>query len=83
MSTIKLVTEVPGPNSVALVARRDAAVSRGSARLTGIAVAKGDGATVTDVDGNTFLDFAGGIGTLAVGHARQRWSMPSVTRQGV
>ena len=69
MSTIKLVTEVPGPNSVALVARRDAAVSRGSARLTGIAVASGDGATVTDVDGNTFLDFAGGIGTLAVGHA--------------
>ena len=69
MSTIKLVTEVPGPNSVALVARRDAVVSRGSARLTGIAVASGDGATVTDVDGNTFLDFAGGIGTLAVGHA--------------
>ncbi len=26
------------------------------------------GATVTDVDGNTLLDFAGGIGTLAVGH---------------
>lgn len=69
MSTIKLVTEVPGPNSTALVARRDAAVSRGCARLTGIAVASGDGAAVTDVDGNTFLDFAGGIGTLAVGHA--------------
>ena len=68
MSTIKLVTAVPGPNSMALVARRDAAVSRGSARLTGIAVASGDGAAVTDVDGNTFLDFAGGIGTLAAGH---------------
>lgn len=68
MSTIKLVTAVPGPNSMALVARRDAAVSRGCARLTGIAVASGDGAAVTDVDGNTFLDFAGGIGTLAAGH---------------
>ena len=68
MASIELKTEIPGPASRALVARRDAAVSRGAPRLTGIAVARGDGATVTDVDGNTFLDFAGGIGTLAVGH---------------
>ena len=32
-------------------------------------MASGDGATVTDVDGNTYIDFAGGIGTLAVGHS--------------
>ncbi|MCG6965135.1 MAG: 4-aminobutyrate--2-oxoglutarate transaminase [Chromatiaceae bacterium] len=68
MPSIKLVTEIPGPNSVALVARRDAAVARGAARLTDIAVASGSGALVTDVDGNSYIDFAGGIGTLAVGH---------------
>ena len=54
-----------------MVARRDAAIARGAARLTAVAIASGKGATVTDVDGNTFIDFAGGIGTLAVGHAPQ------------
>ena len=68
MSSIKLVTEIPGPNSLAMVARRDAAITRGAGRLTPIAVTSGTGATVTDVDGNTFIDFAGGIGTLALGH---------------
>ncbi|MCB1954586.1 MAG: 4-aminobutyrate--2-oxoglutarate transaminase [Rhodocyclaceae bacterium] len=61
-------TEVPGPESRKLVARREAAVSRGAAYLTQLAVVSGHGATVTDADGNTLLDFAGGIGTLAVGH---------------
>lgn len=69
MASIRLVTEVPGPLSRAVLARRDAAVSRGATRLTPLAVASGNGATVTDVDGNTLLDFAGGIGTLALGHA--------------
>ncbi|MFO7322121.1 MAG: 4-aminobutyrate--2-oxoglutarate transaminase [Chloroflexota bacterium] len=68
MPTINLVTEIPGPNSKALVARREAASPRGAAKLTPIAVAKAHGAAVTDVDGNTLLDFAGGIGVLAVGH---------------
>lgn len=68
MGTIKLVTALPGPNSQALVARREAATPRGAAKLTPVAIVKGEGAAVTDADGNTFLDFAGGIGTLAVGH---------------
>jgi 4-aminobutyrate aminotransferase/(S)-3-amino-2-methylpropionate transaminase len=68
MPTIHLVTEVPGPHSLALAARRDAAAARGAAKLTQIAVAHAQGAAVTDVDGNTLLDFAGGIGVLAVGH---------------
>ncbi len=65
---IRLVTEIPGPKSRALVARRDAAVPRGAARLTPIAIERAHGALVTDLDGNQLLDFAGGIGTLAVGH---------------
>ena len=68
MATINLVTEVPGPKSLEIVARREAASSRGAAKLTQLAVESASGAAVTDVDGNTFLDFAGGIGVLAVGH---------------
>lgn len=67
-AAIHLVTEVPGPKSRELVARREAAMAPGAAKLTPLAVAHAHGARVTDVDGNTFLDFAGGIGTLAVGH---------------
>jgi len=65
---IRIVTEVPGPRSRALAARRDAAGARGAARLTDVAVEHAHGAYVTDVDGNRLLDFAGGIGMLAVGH---------------
>lgn len=68
MPTINLVTEIPGPKSQAIVARREAATPRGAAKLTPVAIEKAEGAALTDVDGNTFLDFAGGIGVLAVGH---------------
>jgi len=67
-SGIRLLTEVPGPNSRALAARRDASGARGAARLTDVAVANAHGAYVTDADGNRLLDFAGGIGVLAIGH---------------
>ena len=68
MPTIQLKTEIPGPNSRALVARREAATAQGAAKLTQIAIESARGAVVTDVDGNQLLDFAGGIGVLAVGH---------------
>jgi 4-aminobutyrate aminotransferase/(S)-3-amino-2-methylpropionate transaminase len=68
MPTIRLVTEVPGPRSREIIARREAATARGASKLTPLAVAHAHGAAVTDVDGNTFLDFAGGIGMLAAGH---------------
>jgi 4-aminobutyrate aminotransferase / (S)-3-amino-2-methylpropionate transaminase / 5-aminovalerate transaminase len=68
MSVINLVTELPGPRSREIVARREAAISRGVGKLTPIAVQRASGAVVTDVDGNTLIDFAGGIGMFAVGH---------------
>ncbi len=68
MGTINLVIDIPGPKSQAIVARREAAVSRGAGKLTPIAIAHAQGAAVTDVDGNTLIDLAGGIGALAVGH---------------
>jgi 4-aminobutyrate aminotransferase/(S)-3-amino-2-methylpropionate transaminase len=68
MGLINLVTEVPGPKSLALVARREAATARGASKLTQLGVERAAGAAVLDIDGNTLLDFAGGIGVLAVGH---------------
>lgn len=65
---IHLQTEIPGPRSRALIARREAASPPGAAKLTPIAIESAHGAIVTDVDGNRFIDLAGGIGTLAVGH---------------
>ncbi len=68
MPVIKLVTSIPGPKSQAVVRRRQTAIAQGNAFLTPIAVERAHGAAVTDADGNTLLDFAGGIGTLAIGH---------------
>jgi 4-aminobutyrate aminotransferase/(S)-3-amino-2-methylpropionate transaminase len=68
MPTINLLTDIPGPKSRQLVARREAATPRGAAKLTPVAITHAEGAAVTDADGNTFIDLAGGIGALAVGH---------------
>src|SRR6202171_733872 len=68
MKTIQIRTEIPGPRSRALMSRREAAVPRGPFRATPIFVASADGATIEDVDGNRYIDFAGGIGCLNVGH---------------
>jgi 4-aminobutyrate aminotransferase / (S)-3-amino-2-methylpropionate transaminase / 5-aminovalerate transaminase len=54
------------------MARRDAAIPRGPANATPIFAARADGATIEDVDGNLFLDFAGGIGCLNIGHRSPR-----------
>jgi 4-aminobutyrate aminotransferase/(S)-3-amino-2-methylpropionate transaminase len=67
--TIRLQTEVPGPRSRAIVERLDASVARPLALTFPIAAAEARGATITDVDGNTFIDFTGGVGCLNVGHS--------------
>jgi 4-aminobutyrate aminotransferase/(S)-3-amino-2-methylpropionate transaminase len=71
MKTINLRTEIPGPKSRDLMARREAAVPRGPYHATPIFVARSEGAVIEDVDGNRFLDFAGGIGCLNTGHRPQ------------
>ena len=68
MSSIQLKTEVPGPKSRAMLARRASAVPTGLGKATEVVVERAEGALVHDVDGNTFIDFVGGIGALAVGH---------------
>ncbi len=68
MATIQLKTPIPGPQSKALGERRSKAVPRGLSHATPIYVAKTEGAILEDVDGNRYIDFAGGIGCLNTGH---------------
>ena len=68
MSTIQLKTKIPGPKSKALAERRTQAVARGLSIATPVYVAKANGAILEDVDGNRYIDLAGGIGCLNVGH---------------
>ncbi len=65
---IKIMTDVPGPKSRQLYREVEQNVPKGVGHQTPIAVSSARGATITDVDGNTYLDFAGGIGVLNVGH---------------
>src|SRR3954452_14747734 len=67
--TIRLKTEVPGPASSAILARLAAHVAPALSITFPIAAAEARGATITDVDGNVFIDFAGGVGCLNVGHS--------------
>jgi 4-aminobutyrate aminotransferase/(S)-3-amino-2-methylpropionate transaminase len=66
---IRLQTAVPGPRSREMVARKERVVAAPLSLYLPIFVAEGSGATLTDVDGNTYVDFAGGVGCLNVGHA--------------
>jgi 4-aminobutyrate aminotransferase/(S)-3-amino-2-methylpropionate transaminase len=65
---IQLKTSIPGPNSQALMKRRQQAVPRGPFHITPVFIRSAKGAVLEDVDGNQLLDFAAGIGVLNVGH---------------
>ena len=71
MSTIRIKTPIPGPNSQALSERRTKAVPRGLSHGTPIYVAKAEDAWLEDVDGNRYIDFAGGIGCANAGHRQE------------
>ncbi len=64
--------KLPGPISSELAARRAEAVPRAVFNTAPIFVASGDAGEVTDVDGNRFIDFAGGLGVLNVGRGNRR-----------
>jgi 4-aminobutyrate aminotransferase/(S)-3-amino-2-methylpropionate transaminase len=66
---IELVTEIPGPRSREIGERIERAVASPLALSFPIVAESARGATLTDVDGNTFIDFAGGVGSLNVGHS--------------
>lgn len=54
-----------------LIQRRDRVVCSGVGRLSNLTAAHASGATITDAEGREFIDFAGGIGVMNVGHCNQ------------
>ena len=70
--SIQLATEIPGPRSREIVARLERSVASPLALTFPVVAAETRGVTITDVDGNTFIDFTGGVGCLNVGHSHPR-----------
>jgi 4-aminobutyrate aminotransferase/(S)-3-amino-2-methylpropionate transaminase len=66
---IDLKTKIPGPRSQEILDRKALVVADPLSIYIPVVIERGEGATLTDVDGNTFLDFTGGVGCLNVGHA--------------
>jgi 4-aminobutyrate aminotransferase/(S)-3-amino-2-methylpropionate transaminase len=65
---IDIRTEIPGPRSRTLLAREREAVAHPLIIHLPVFAAAAEGSTITDVDGNRFIDFAGGVGVVNVGH---------------
>ncbi|MGH2932676.1 MAG: 4-aminobutyrate--2-oxoglutarate transaminase [Gaiellaceae bacterium] len=69
---IEIRTAIPGPRSQEIIERKERVIAGPLSLVHPIVVAEGRGATLTDVDGNTFIDFTGGVGCLNVGHSHPR-----------
>ncbi|MCC6617470.1 MAG: aminotransferase class III-fold pyridoxal phosphate-dependent enzyme [Chloroflexi bacterium] len=67
--TPRIITELPGPRARAIIDRDEAVASPSLTRSYPLVAESGSGVTVTDVDGNVFLDFAAGIAVCSTGHA--------------
>jgi 4-aminobutyrate aminotransferase / (S)-3-amino-2-methylpropionate transaminase / 5-aminovalerate transaminase len=66
---IELRTEIPGPRSKEILERKAKVVAEPLSVFLPVVIEEAHGATITDVDGNTFIDFTGGVGCLNVGHS--------------
>jgi 4-aminobutyrate aminotransferase/(S)-3-amino-2-methylpropionate transaminase len=75
-----MLTELPGPRSRAVIARKQHVVADPFHLHVNAVIDRGDGATVTDVDGNVMLDLSSGLGCMLVGHSHPR-VVEAVTRQ--
>jgi 4-aminobutyrate aminotransferase / (S)-3-amino-2-methylpropionate transaminase / 5-aminovalerate transaminase len=70
--TIEIRTEIPGPRSRAIAEREERAIARPLLVHLPIFAERAENATITDVDGNVFVDFAGGVGVVNAGHGHPR-----------
>ncbi|MBI1729715.1 4-aminobutyrate--2-oxoglutarate transaminase [Candidatus Acetothermia bacterium] len=62
----------PGTNSIALLQRKEKVVAKAVTALAPFMIDESHGSTITDVDGNEYLDFTGGWGCLVVGHSHPK-----------
>jgi len=69
---ISIKTQIPGPKSREIAAKKERYVASAFETLAPFFIAEGKGALVKDVDGNQFIDFTGGWGCLIVGHTPTR-----------
>ncbi|MBA3782259.1 MAG: aminotransferase class III-fold pyridoxal phosphate-dependent enzyme, partial [Nocardioides sp.] len=65
----RVVTEIPGPESCALHARKNAAVAQGVGTTLPVYTVAAGGGVIVDVDGNSFIDFGSGIAVTTVGNS--------------
>ena len=70
--TIEIRTDIPGPRSREILERKERVVAGPLSITIPVVIERGEGASLTDVDGNTFIDFTGGVGCLNVGHSHPR-----------
>jgi 4-aminobutyrate aminotransferase/(S)-3-amino-2-methylpropionate transaminase len=69
---IDIKTEIPGPRSREILDRKARVIAEPLSIYLPIVIEEAHGAAITDVDGNTFIDFTGGVGCLNVGHSNPR-----------
>ena len=74
----KVNEQIPGPKAASLLERRQNIVPKGVSNGIQTFVQSANGALVTDVDGNQYIDFAGAIGTINVGHCH-----PTVKKRSI
>ena len=72
MRAIDIRTAIPGPRSREILERKARVVADPLSVYLPVVAAEAHGALLTDVDGNTFVDFSGGVGCLNVGHSHPR-----------
>ncbi|HLI35790.1 MAG TPA: 4-aminobutyrate--2-oxoglutarate transaminase [Streptosporangiaceae bacterium] len=68
----RLVTQIPGPASRELLARRQRSVARGVSHVLPVFVTAAGGGVLVDADGNSLIDFGSGIAVASVGNSAQR-----------
>lgn len=66
-----LKTNIPGPKSKRLIKLREKYVPRGVFNTVPAFIDKAKDALITDIDGNTFIDFASGLASVNVGYSRK------------
>src|SRR5665213_4185349 len=65
----RLVTDIPGPRSLELFARRTQAVARGVSTMLPVFITAAGGGVLVDVDGNSLIDLGAGIAVVNVGNS--------------